>query len=902
MVINNNLIEKVILGIDYSENSLTKQEQQKMEEELTNAKTETQKNLIRNKYKKSSASYLIGQNIAQKILASTLHPTDADENGKCKSTGVGLVITNPIAHPVRAFKEGILSATFKISDSTDVCQIYNAAISQNIDYVSYLTDEINDIVGFDGGIIEDIATSVSSQVFPIDEALSASGMRYYIFDYDYWGLLSVVASGAVVYLLIIFCIDCAVRLIKMAFLEITAPISVMAYIVGGADILKKWWKELYTTAISFFLRVAAISMIALVLMNLDEFSKNIPGYFSDLTRVFIIIGTLIFAKKIPELIEKVFGVKITAQGGIGGRLGQMAGVGKIAQNAWKSLGKTAKGVGTTALGLGLGGAVAAGKFGANKFDAKVLGGKGADVLDSIKNNDKIKTGFNIARAGISGGGGIKSLKDMNKALKDSDTYKYNEVMQRQKKAAELLEGVSAKMNVDNETGRNITTQAKRSENKNKISSKEFNERPYEEKRQIKEQLQNELIDTTRQERDKRGDRLKEAIDSKYAPTSIKYDEGKIREKAINTLEERHKKISDEFTNLAERIKGTDAVSNDARNKLKSYAQMNLETGNINKKQVAEDLAKYANNGLFDKLEANGVLGAINAKAALLNANDSEVKWDDWGIDPTKSVGSKSISDAKKDMTAMLESAKKAYEDMLGTISNPLTKSAVESAMKASEITIDDYFEELKKANTNKAAITDGEVTNIKDYFTSMIDPNAGSKPSPASDSTIILPGTPEYNQTLQNMSNGQTTMNNNVNSQNGNVQNNNQMPNNNIQQGSQANINGGTIHVDSIQADNISANTVSGNTFTANSMNGGFNPELQQDNAEQIGATRMEESSKDDSTTKAVEDLTETIEEIASEQKERDRINNDRVIRAQNETTEAVDKNTDASSNPDNKE
>lgn len=61
-----------------------------------------------------------------------------------------------------------------------------------------------------------------------------------------------------------------------------------------------------------------------------------------LTKIFVIIAVLQIVKKIPDIINTIFGTHIQSRGGIKGRLGEMAGIGGIAQKAWTSLGTGAK--------------------------------------------------------------------------------------------------------------------------------------------------------------------------------------------------------------------------------------------------------------------------------------------------------------------------------------------------------------------------------------------------------------------------------------------------------------------------------------------------------------------------------------------------------------------------------
>ena len=59
----------------------------------------------------------------------------------------------------------------------------------------------------------------------------------------------------------------------------------------------------------------------------------------SLIKMLIIIGLLQLFKQIPNLINTIFGTHIQTRGGIKGRLGEMAGIGTLAQKSmeynWK---------------------------------------------------------------------------------------------------------------------------------------------------------------------------------------------------------------------------------------------------------------------------------------------------------------------------------------------------------------------------------------------------------------------------------------------------------------------------------------------------------------------------------------------------------------------------------------
>lgn len=95
-----------------------------------------------------------------------------------------------------------------------------------------------------------------------------------------------------------------------------------------------------------------------------------------IVKILVIIATLQIVKKLPEIINMIFGTNIKDRGGIKGRLGEMAGIGGIAQKAWTSLGTGAKNLAK----LGLQAPVAGAYLGANAWYKKHH--DGANLKDS----------------------------------------------------------------------------------------------------------------------------------------------------------------------------------------------------------------------------------------------------------------------------------------------------------------------------------------------------------------------------------------------------------------------------------------------------------------------------------------------------------------------------------------
>lgn len=129
--------------------------------------------------------------------------------------------------------------------------------------------------------------------------------------FKYTPIVSTAAGVIAAIVLISFSMDLATRAIKLLFLQIIAPVPIIANMDTGKgkDIFNKWLKESTNTYISVFIRLIAIDFcIFMVVLVKGNFKEIFQG--NTLLNIFIIIGCLIFAKQVPTLIEDMLGIKM----------------------------------------------------------------------------------------------------------------------------------------------------------------------------------------------------------------------------------------------------------------------------------------------------------------------------------------------------------------------------------------------------------------------------------------------------------------------------------------------------------------------------------------------------------------------------------------------------------------
>lgn len=272
---------------------------------------------------------IMDNSLIEKIIVGADFRCDKDEDGNCKVRGNGgQVIAGNLISSVLYPVEDNVQISENISDK------YEKMITTDIRYIGAVSKHINVTTEGDNAYHSD---------FDDDD---------YAFNWD--GLVAIIAGFATCYILLLFAIDMAIRVFKLAFLELTAPISIVAYMASGDKTLKSWAGQVLKTFLDVFTRIAAIAFYLFLIKNLSTYMAKFEGAeWSFTLKVLLIVGMLIFVKQIPEFINNTFGTKFDFKGGtIDSRLGEMAIVGKQAQTAWRAVKQAAK-LGAGAVGLGL---------------------------------------------------------------------------------------------------------------------------------------------------------------------------------------------------------------------------------------------------------------------------------------------------------------------------------------------------------------------------------------------------------------------------------------------------------------------------------------------------------------------------------------------------------------------
>lgn len=221
---------------------------------------------------------------------------------------------------------------------------------------------------------------------------------------EYNFIISTVAGAFVLYIMVSFCIDLGVRAAKLAFYQLIAPIPILSRIIPGQKkIYDKWFQSVVSTFMDVFIKIAIISFAVFLISEVVPdiistlFSSSNTGAsfgVSGFSKVFLILGILMFAKEAPKLIGDLFGFD-------GSKMG--LGIKKKLSEGLPPVPGAVKGaVGGLAAGVG-----AASRNAYSAIKNRKDGEKGS------------KTAFNAIKSGLGGfGGGAYRGYNASKSAKD----------------------------------------------------------------------------------------------------------------------------------------------------------------------------------------------------------------------------------------------------------------------------------------------------------------------------------------------------------------------------------------------------------------------------------------------------------------------------------------------------
>ena len=233
---------------------------------------------------------------------------------------------------------------------------------------------------------------------------------------EYKVILSTIVGIYVCYIMISFVLDLGVRVVKLAFCQLIAPIPVlMRAMPSKKGSFDKWLKLTLSIYFEVFVRVGMVYLSVYFINAIMSNNRLADIFFSGgiqgmLALVVVILGILTFAKQAPKMISDILGIdtgnmklgigeKLRASGGFvaAGMLG--AGATGLVQNAASGLLGIKNNWGTAHGVLGKGKLIAGGLTGAA---ASAIAGTTSSMFNAFKAGKDAKSYGDVARAASTG--------------------------------------------------------------------------------------------------------------------------------------------------------------------------------------------------------------------------------------------------------------------------------------------------------------------------------------------------------------------------------------------------------------------------------------------------------------------------------------------------------------------
>lgn len=232
-------------------------------------------------------------------------------------------------------------------------------------------------------------------------------------DFQWPFVGSTLVGGFICYVLLIMCMDIALRSVKLAFYEMIAPVPILSNLGfrdGKDSMLNKWFHEVLKTYADLFTRIAGLQISIFAIQELvnNGLAKNDSNIFVTL---FLIIGALMFAKKLPDILK---GMGINFEGGGSFNLK------KKLNDEVPILGKRINQVGSAALGLTGNTAMAAGRIAAGGVSAGATALKNKFTGKGFRSNGTFGRSLQAAQARMMASGKATGNRLLKGALLGQD--------------------------------------------------------------------------------------------------------------------------------------------------------------------------------------------------------------------------------------------------------------------------------------------------------------------------------------------------------------------------------------------------------------------------------------------------------------------------------------------------
>lgn len=134
---------------------------------------------------------------------------------------------------------------------------------------------------------------------------------------DYKYIVSTLVGVLLLLTLLSYCVDMGIRVVKLAFYQIIAPIPVICRIIPKQKkVFDNWLKNTTSTFLEVFVRLAIMYLGVYIIKLITDLSfsdlniEGLSGVEWLLAEAFLIVGVVLFIKQAPKLLKDVFGFEL----------------------------------------------------------------------------------------------------------------------------------------------------------------------------------------------------------------------------------------------------------------------------------------------------------------------------------------------------------------------------------------------------------------------------------------------------------------------------------------------------------------------------------------------------------------------------------------------------------------
>lgn len=145
------------------------------------------------------------------------------------------------------------------------------------------------------------------------EYLNKTTNNTYVVEYN--ELLSLAFGVIILWMIIMYCIQTAVRVFQLAYLQIIAPVPILSYISDSEGMFKKWVNQCVSTYLDLFIRLMIIYFVVYLTNHITKLFDDNNSILANSTglsqgsfmwwllEMLLLVGLLIFAGKLPDLLK-----------------------------------------------------------------------------------------------------------------------------------------------------------------------------------------------------------------------------------------------------------------------------------------------------------------------------------------------------------------------------------------------------------------------------------------------------------------------------------------------------------------------------------------------------------------------------------------------------------------------